>query len=72
MILRINTINIVYGDTEIGEIQVHFNAYGNGENINISGHLPLTPEQYEGKENLDVLEQYVRNHISSAILDEQP
>lgn len=60
---QITNINISYTDGKISAVQVYFSGATENHEINISGYVPLTPEEYQGNESIEKLTDIVRQTI---------
>ncbi|MGG3920680.1 hypothetical protein ABEV41_01800 [Geobacillus thermodenitrificans] len=63
MNVQITSINISYTDGAINKVQVYFSASTANYEINISGYVPLTADQYNGNESIDKLTEIVKRTI---------
>ncbi|MBU5341311.1 hypothetical protein [Caldifermentibacillus hisashii] len=63
MNVQITNININYTDSKINTVQVYFSASTENHEINISGYVPLTSQEYEGNESIEKLTEIVRQTI---------
>lgn len=63
MNVQITNINISYADGEISAVQVYFSGATENHEINISGYVPLTAEEYQGNESIEVLTGIVKQTI---------
>lgn len=63
MNVQITNININYTDSKINTVQVYFSATTENHEINISGYVPLTAEEYQGNESIEVLTGIVKQTI---------
>lgn len=63
MNVQITNINISYADGAINAVQVYFSASTENHEINISGYVPLTSQEYEGNESIEKLTDIVRQTI---------
>lgn len=63
MNVQITNINISYVDSNINTVQVYFSATTENHEINISGYVPLTAEEYQGNESIEKLTELVRQTI---------
>ena len=63
MNVQITNINISYNEGEINTVQVYFSATTENHEINISGYVPLTAEEYQGNESIEVLTDIVKQTI---------
>lgn len=63
MNVQITNINISYADGAINAVQVYFSATTENHEINISGYVPLTAEEYQGNESIEVLTGIVKQTI---------
>jgi hypothetical protein len=63
MNVQITNINISYADRAINAVQVYFSATTENHEINISGYVPLTSQEYEGNEPIEKLTEIVRQTI---------
>ncbi|MDV2683796.1 hypothetical protein RYX56_05665 [Alkalihalophilus lindianensis] len=63
--IQITGTNIRYADGGISSVHVQFQARDPKSQINLSGYIPLEPEEYHGNEAMDSL----RNVIKQKIID---
>lgn len=63
MNVQITNINISYTDSKINAVQIYFSATTENHEINISGYVPLTSEEYQGNESIEVLTGIVKQTI---------
>jgi len=63
MNVQITSINISYNDGKINTVQVYFSATTENHEINISGYVPFTAEEYKGNESIEKLTELVRQTI---------
>lgn len=63
MNVQITNINISYNDGKINAVQVYFSGATENHEINISGYVPLTAEEYQGNESIEVLTDIVKQTI---------
>lgn len=63
MNVQITNININYTDSKINAVQVYFSGATENHEINISGYVPLTAEEYQGNESIEKLTDIVRQTI---------
>lgn len=63
MNVQITNINISYTDSKINTVQVYFSGATENHEINISGYVPLTSEEYQGNESIEKLTELVRQTI---------
>jgi len=63
MNVQITNINISYTDSKINTVQVYFSGATENHEINISGYVPLTSQEYEGNESIEKLTEIVRQTI---------
>mgnify|MGYP000869526163 FL=1 len=63
MNVQITNINISYTDSKINTVQVYFSGATENHEINISGYVPLTAEEYQGNESIEVLTGIVKQTI---------
>lgn len=63
MNVQITNININYTDSKINAVQVYFSGATENHEINISGYVPLTSEEYQGNESIEVLTGIVKQTI---------
>ena len=63
MNVQITNININYTDSKINAVQVYFSASTENHEINISGYVPLTAEEYQANESIEKLTDIVRQTI---------
>ena len=63
MNVQITNINISYNDGKINAVQVYFSGATENHEINISGYVPLTAEEYQGNESIEKLTDIVRQTI---------
>ncbi|MCM3110054.1 hypothetical protein [Lederbergia lenta] len=74
MKIQITSTNVKY-NTETGEIsgvQVHFSGRDMNYEVNISGYIPLKPEEYAGNEPINKLEILVKQSIVDRLLNDVP
>lgn len=63
MNIQITNMNISYADGAVNAVQVYFSATTENHEINISGYMPLTAEEYHGNESIEKLTELVRQTI---------
>ncbi|KIO60246.1 hypothetical protein B4065_0172 [Caldibacillus thermoamylovorans] len=63
MNVQITNINISYNEGKINTVQVYFSGATENHEINISGYVPLTAEEYQGNESIEVLTGIVKQTI---------
>lgn len=63
MNVQITNINISYNEGKINTVQVYFSGATENHEINISGYVPLTSEEYQGNESIEVLTGIVKQTI---------
>lgn len=63
MNVQITNINISYSDGAINTVQIYFSGTTENHEINISGYVPLTSQEYEGNESIEKLTDFVRQTI---------
>lgn len=63
MNVQITNINISYNEGKINTVQVYFSGATENHEINISGYVPLTSQEYEGNESIEKLTDIVRQTI---------
>jgi hypothetical protein len=61
--LQITATNIRYTDIGIAAVNVQFQSKDSEGTINLSGYIPLTPEEYLGNEALSSLTELVRTKL---------
>lgn len=61
--IQITATNVRYSGGEVSAVHVSFQGRDPEQTINLSGYVPLTPEEYEGNESLTVLTGIIRNKL---------
>lgn len=61
--LQITATNIRYTDIGVSAVNVQFQSKDSEGTINLSGYIPLTPEEYLGNEALSSLTEVVRTKL---------
>ncbi|MBD8589208.1 hypothetical protein IFT92_15510 [Peribacillus simplex] len=61
--LQITATNIRYTDIGVAAVNVQFQSKDSEGTINLSGYIPLTPEEYLGNEALSSLTEVVRTKL---------
>jgi hypothetical protein len=63
MEIQITATNIRYEDGEVSAVHVQFQGRDSEGTVNLSGYIPLTPQEYLGNEALSVLKNVVRTKL---------
>lgn len=61
--LQITATNIRYTDIGVAAVNVQFQSKDSEGTINLSGYIPLTPDEYLGNEALSSLTEVVRTKL---------
>ncbi|MBX9955443.1 hypothetical protein H7T43_11030 [Peribacillus simplex] len=61
--LQITATNIRYTDSRVSAVNVQFQSKDSEGTINLSGYIPLTPDEYLGNEGLSSLTEVVRTKL---------
>ncbi|MEJ9231805.1 hypothetical protein LAV79_20525 [Peribacillus butanolivorans] len=61
--IQITATNIRYTDGGVSTVHVQFQSKDSEGAINLSGYIPLTPDEYLGHEALSSLKEVVRTKL---------
>lgn len=61
--IQIMSTNIQYNDGAVSSVTVHFQGKDEEKQINLSGRIPLTAEEYNGNAELDALKEKIRSKL---------
>jgi hypothetical protein len=67
MNITITSANVNYQNDDV---RVNFTGRDEHRSINISGHVNLSLEEYQGNEGQQALQSIIRQHVATKIMEE--
>lgn len=72
MNIQITSVNMRYGEGALTGVQVHHNSHSADRTLNVNGLVALTVEEYQGNEELSVLNGIVKQKIIDRLVNGEP
>jgi len=67
MNIQITNVNMRYAEGQLSGVQVYFSGKDQEQTINLTGHVPLTAEEYAGKESIEALSELIRQKVNEKL-----